>query len=161
MPAARREPIVCDLLTALGEQRADDEWVTWDQLREMAGAGIAIGSHTRTHEILTTVGESQVRNELEGSRADIERELGAAPTAVAYPDGAVNELVAHLACQAGYECGCGTAPGWVTRRTPFADLPRISMHEDATAALRGGFSPAAFVRATTCLPSLADLLNSG
>jgi peptidoglycan/xylan/chitin deacetylase (PgdA/CDA1 family) len=76
------------------------------QLRELAEQGMTIGSHTRTHPDLTRIPETAAREEIAGSKADIERVLGVAVEFLAYPGGAFNTTVADLAREAGYRAAC-------------------------------------------------------
>ena len=48
--------------------------MTWDQVREMVNAGMTIGSHTVSHQILAKATPEQVEEELVGSRLKIEKE---------------------------------------------------------------------------------------
>jgi peptidoglycan/xylan/chitin deacetylase (PgdA/CDA1 family) len=78
----------------------------WDRLRAMRRAGQEIESHTRTHRVLQTVPEAQLRDELAGSRADLERELGVPARVIAYPVGLpVPANVRTAVRDAGYELG--------------------------------------------------------
>jgi peptidoglycan/xylan/chitin deacetylase (PgdA/CDA1 family) len=60
---------------------------SWEQLREMAAAGMSIQSHTDTHPFLSQMDEAGVRQELAGSRDKIEQALGRPATALALPGG--------------------------------------------------------------------------
>ena len=60
-------------------------------IRRWAELGIEFGSHTRTHARLTALGESEQRDELEGSREDLSAVLGRPPRAFAYPYGLVDD----------------------------------------------------------------------
>jgi peptidoglycan/xylan/chitin deacetylase (PgdA/CDA1 family) len=91
------------------ERRLADELImTWDQVRGLRDAGMEVESHTRSHGVLQTLAPGQLANELTGSRADLERELGQKVRAVAYP---VGRSVAHLPSiraaieAAGYQLG--------------------------------------------------------
>jgi peptidoglycan/xylan/chitin deacetylase (PgdA/CDA1 family) len=66
---------------------ADELLMNWDQIRELRAAGIDVESHTRTHRVLETLSPGDLAEELRGSSADLTRELGAAPRALAYPVG--------------------------------------------------------------------------
>ena len=59
----------------------------WDGLGRLAEQGITIGSHTRTHPRLSTLGAAALEDELAESAAAIERRLGAKPRWFAYPYG--------------------------------------------------------------------------
>jgi peptidoglycan/xylan/chitin deacetylase (PgdA/CDA1 family) len=76
-------------------------FMTWDQLRELKSAGMTIGSHSRTHPLLTNP-DASLREETEDSRDEIQRNLGVAPDLFAYPYGAWNARVASAVAAAGY-----------------------------------------------------------
>ncbi len=61
--------------------------IPWSELRELAAAGLAIGSHTWSHPDLTRLPDAQVRDELRRSRAALEERLGVPVTSFCYPRG--------------------------------------------------------------------------
>jgi peptidoglycan/xylan/chitin deacetylase (PgdA/CDA1 family) len=63
----------------------------WPDLRDLRGAGLALGSHTRTHPLLTRVDERTVAEEIVGGVDDLARETGSDLPAFAYPSGEVPE----------------------------------------------------------------------
>jgi peptidoglycan/xylan/chitin deacetylase (PgdA/CDA1 family) len=77
----------------------------WEDLRELAGRGWEIGTHTRTHRRLTQLDDADLTDELESSRFECERELCEPCRSIAYPYGAVDERVAAAARAAGYLTG--------------------------------------------------------
>jgi peptidoglycan/xylan/chitin deacetylase (PgdA/CDA1 family) len=79
--------------------------LSWEQVETLAGAGWEIGSHTTTHPLLTRVDDGRLREELELSRAAIERRIGSC-VSLAYPYGLADERVAAAAKAAGYEVAC-------------------------------------------------------
>ena len=90
--------------------------MTWDQLREMNQAGMAVQSHTVSHPDLTQISGNKLAQELVDSRAKIEEEIKAPVYALAYPAGAYNSRVIEATKAAGYSLavstdeGGGTAP---------------------------------------------------
>jgi len=144
LPAERRERIVSDLVLALGLDAVPDAWVTWDELREMADAGIEVGSHTRTHAILTAESAERVRDEVEGSRRDIERHLGRSPVAFCYPDGACVPAIEAAVQRAGYALACSTRRGVAGFGADRYLLPRIGAEEAMAAGPSGAFCQALF-----------------
>jgi peptidoglycan/xylan/chitin deacetylase (PgdA/CDA1 family) len=86
--------------------RSDSGRMNCDQLREMAAQGMTIGSHTRSHPDLTRIPEASARDEIAGSKADLERTLGVPVDFLAYPGGAFNTRVAEMAREAGYRAAC-------------------------------------------------------
>lgn len=59
----------------------------WSGIAAVAQRGIAIGSHGRTHRHLTSLDALDLYEEINGSSADLSRELGMTPTAFCYPYG--------------------------------------------------------------------------
>lgn len=90
----------------LQEGRQEPARMNCAQLREMAAQGLTIGSHTRTHPDLTRISDGAAREEIAGSKADLERVLGISVDFLADPGGAFNTRVAVLARQAGYRAAC-------------------------------------------------------
>ncbi len=73
-----------------------------DQIRELLRKGHRIGSHTATHPDLRRLSDTELRTELEGSKADLENRFGVAINSIAYPFGFYNDRVAQAAARAGY-----------------------------------------------------------
>jgi len=83
----------------------------WDDLREMAGAGMFIGSHTVTHAKLTGTTDTALASELVDSRAAIDREIGETDDVLSYPNGAYDPRVVEAARAAGYLMAVSTNSG--------------------------------------------------
>ncbi len=84
------------------------DFMTWDEVRTLHSQGFAIGSHTVNHPILTRIGPKELAAEMTGSKAAIERELGAPCRAIAYPNGGPADVSAEVfaaARTAGFEMG--------------------------------------------------------
>jgi peptidoglycan/xylan/chitin deacetylase (PgdA/CDA1 family) len=76
--------------------------MNWDELREQAARGVAIGSHAVSHPHLTTLSEDDLRRELNESKEEIEDRLGRPCDDLAYPYGEHDERVRAAARAAGY-----------------------------------------------------------
>jgi peptidoglycan/xylan/chitin deacetylase (PgdA/CDA1 family) len=64
------------------------EPLRWDEVREMAAAGIEFGAHTRTHPVLSRVaGAEELGDEIAGSKRQIEQQLGRPVDHFCYPNG--------------------------------------------------------------------------
>jgi len=101
---------------------ADGLIMTWDQIRALARAGMDVESHTRRHRVLQTLSDDALRDELAGSRDDLEAQLGRPIRAVAYPVGrrvAHNTRIRDALRAAGYMVGLSNASG-VNRLWPNA-----------------------------------------
>jgi len=83
----------------------------WDGLRSLARDGVALAPHTRTHPLLDQLPADQAREELSGSLADLEREIGPTPRAFAYPAGGHDAKVLEILAEEGFEAAFTTARG--------------------------------------------------
>jgi len=85
-----------------------------EQLIEIAGMGIEVGSHTVTHPCLTALSGAEAKYELEVSRQHLEKVLGRPVPGLAYPFGGreyFDDSICELARQVGYEYAVTTLPG--------------------------------------------------
>ena len=65
--------------------------MTADQIRHWAREGIEFGAHSRTHRDLTALGPAQCKEEILGSKDELERITGTPPLSFAYPFGYLSE----------------------------------------------------------------------
>jgi peptidoglycan/xylan/chitin deacetylase (PgdA/CDA1 family) len=91
--------------------RGKEGQMTWDQLREMAGAGMSIQSHTVSHPDLRGVSKARLEAELVDSRQAIAAAIGEPSYVLCYPAGAYNARVIEAARAAGYVMAVGTDKG--------------------------------------------------
>jgi peptidoglycan/xylan/chitin deacetylase (PgdA/CDA1 family) len=66
--------------------------MSWDQAREMIGAGMAFGGHTRSHPILARMAPDEARKDIADGLDRIREELGRAAVAFAYPNGGIADF---------------------------------------------------------------------
>ncbi len=95
-------------------RHADDIVMSWDHLRSLSRAGMDVESHTRRHRVLQTLDDAQLRDELAGSRQDLETQLGRPVRAIAYPVGRRISRLAKIrkaVADAGYRLGLSNASG--------------------------------------------------
>jgi peptidoglycan/xylan/chitin deacetylase (PgdA/CDA1 family) len=93
---------------------ADRLLMTWDNVRSLRKAKMDVQSHTRTHRVLQTLSPDELDDELSGSRADLERELGEPVRAMAYPVGRPLEGASPIRLalkKAGYQIGFTNGTG--------------------------------------------------
>lgn len=100
--------------------------MSWDQLGQLAAEGWEIGSHTRTHPRLPELDVTAQREELAGSRADCEVNLGVPCTSLAYPYADCNPAVAEVARGVGYSAACAVSRR-LTRGDPLL-FPRVGVY---------------------------------
>jgi peptidoglycan/xylan/chitin deacetylase (PgdA/CDA1 family) len=106
-----------------GERVAD-----WEQVAGLARAGVRIGSHTRHHRRLTSLGDEELTNELAGSLVDLRSRLPGALDLLAYPNGDHDAAVCEAAREAGYAAAYTTEKGRNDADTDRFRLKRVSVH---------------------------------
>jgi hypothetical protein len=104
--------LVDSLCAELGLSRVQGGSVlSWDQLRQLASEGLTLGSHTRTHAILTKVTPKQLKEEIRGSQEDLQREIGACLPIFCYPNGNHNDAVVSVLREQGIRLAFTTLSG--------------------------------------------------
>ena len=81
-------------------------FMNWQQLLEMQSAGMTIGSHSCSHNILSHLSDDDQQMELMNSRVILEEKMGAPIAALAYPVGnygTYTQRTCELAQRCGYE----------------------------------------------------------
>ena len=89
----------------------DSSFLTWPELARLEAAGVAIGSHTRTHADLPSLPLAQALAQLRDSRRALERHLGHPVQWFAYPFGMTSPAVVKLVQRAGYVLAMTEQPG--------------------------------------------------
>jgi len=105
------------------------EFLSWDDCRKMAEAGMTIGSHTINHVHLTDLDDDAVKAELAGSKQLIETELGRACDHFCCPFGRVNidyrpDHHPAIAGGVGYRTFLATTRGAVHQGASLMGIPR-------------------------------------
>jgi peptidoglycan/xylan/chitin deacetylase (PgdA/CDA1 family) len=90
---------------------ADYGAINWSQAREMADAGVEIGSHTLTHPILTGLSADRLRAEVELSRERIQNALERNVETFCYPNGDYDLRTQREVARAGYQLAVTTDVG--------------------------------------------------
>src|SRR5262245_41967401 len=99
--------------------------IDWRQAREMADAGVEIGSHTLTHPILTGLSDERLREEVGRSRDRIQYALGRKVMTFCYPNGDYDSRAQREVARAGYQCAVTTEVGLNDGRNDPLALRRV------------------------------------
>jgi peptidoglycan/xylan/chitin deacetylase (PgdA/CDA1 family) len=83
----------------------------WAAIRAWVDRGIAIGVHSATHRSLPTLTDSELEDEITGSRATLHRATGIRAQFFAYPYGHWNARVRALVHAAGYRAALALGTG--------------------------------------------------
>ncbi len=99
----------------------EDPILAWDELRMLVAEGLVVGSHTQTHPSLPALTETQLRSELVGAHADLQRELGGVVPVFSYPYGFADARAVPTLRELGYVAAFISLPGrnTVGKRDPF------------------------------------------
>jgi peptidoglycan/xylan/chitin deacetylase (PgdA/CDA1 family) len=80
-----------------------DGYMGFKEIKELHQAGMVIGSHGLSHEILTDLLDSQMEEELRASKKNLEINLGAPIDTISIPRGFCNEKILQTAYKLGYK----------------------------------------------------------
>ncbi len=128
LPILRKYDFVATFYVVAGRiGRANN--LTWDQVAELAAAGMEIGDHTMQHVALTWLPLATIQNEINAAQALLTAHLCEAPTTFAYPFGAFNGTVVGVVRQAGFHMAVtterwGASESWAQRLV----VPRITVY---------------------------------
>jgi tetratricopeptide (TPR) repeat protein len=93
----------------------DKEILTWKEIREMAQHRIAIGAHTHTHRVLSTLSPTAQKEEMILSKLIIEENIDKPVLSISYPVGEphyITEETPGIASESGYLLGFTTNTGF-------------------------------------------------
>jgi len=136
LPHSQAMPFVAAICEALGISPPPPQILDWDELRQLGREGVSMGSHTRTHPLLTRIPEEEARAEVAGAWLDLQREIPGALPILAYPAGAFDERVVRIVKEEGYALAFTTARGLnhLSRAHPLT-LSRINVGPRSTLGL--------------------------
>jgi peptidoglycan/xylan/chitin deacetylase (PgdA/CDA1 family) len=107
------------------------------ELKALQRAGMTLASHSRTHPDLTKVSASQLRDEVAGSRQDLQKLLGVTTDLFAYPYGCWNKRVAAVVQGAGYRAARALGDGIANTGADRYALHSVLATDDMAAFERG------------------------
>lgn len=111
------------------------KYMTWEQVKEMAAAGMQIESHTLNHADLRKLSPDEQLRELVESKRVIEERLGTPVRHFCYPSGRYTEETLGLVKAAGYETATTVAPGVAKIGDDPYQLPRLRVLEQTNLAV--------------------------
>ena len=141
LPALRRHGFTATVFAIAGWLGGENAWdaegprkrlLTAQQLRQLAGAGIEIGSHGLCHVSLPSVTDAALADETAGSRRMLQEATGQDVAGFCYPYGDIDDRVLAQVKAAGYHYGCAIWPSPLSGRHA---LPRTYIG-DADHSLR-------------------------
>lgn len=103
------------------------QMLSWEEVRQLSGAGAEIGSHGVNHEIHNQAQPEEIRRfELIQSKVELERQLGRACSFLAFPNGDFTLSSADEVRAAGYKLAFTTQAGTILAGANPYMLPRLT-----------------------------------
>ena len=133
LPVLRRHHMVATFYIITGRYH-EPGFANETQVRRLDAAGMDVGAHTRTHVPLNAVGAAALRDQVEGSRRDLQRVLGHFVYFFAYPYGAYDAAVVAEVRRAGFVLAVTTNGGTTESSTAPLTMPRIHVGRSQTPA---------------------------
>jgi peptidoglycan/xylan/chitin deacetylase (PgdA/CDA1 family) len=133
-PLRRSAKLAPQLFVPTAETGKTAHWIdgelvaSWEEVRELAAAGVAIGSHTRHHRRLSELAAVEREVELVGSLAELREAVPGAAPVIAYPNGDHDDAVCEATREAGYRLAYTTEKGRNGAATDPFRLRRVSVH---------------------------------
>lgn len=113
------------------------QFMNWDQIKEVSSNNIAIGSHTMSHRILSSLSESEQRFEITESKLILEDMIDRPVNTISYPVGGLhtfNELTKRIVTEAGYKIAfsfiAGKNPS--LESTDILSIKRVELSQDSS-----------------------------
>jgi peptidoglycan/xylan/chitin deacetylase (PgdA/CDA1 family) len=122
-------PFTLFVATAPVDQQLRD-YMSWDQIRELAAAGVTIGSQTANHPHMANLDTAANMQELREANLRLQAELGTTPSLFAYPYGEASLAVREMVIDAGFAAAFGQHSGAIHSSTDLYYLPRFPMNEN-------------------------------
>ncbi|MFF8033443.1 MULTISPECIES: polysaccharide deacetylase family protein [unclassified Streptomyces] len=111
-----------------------DTMLDWDQVRELAGAGVEIGGHSHSHPQLDQLDDRRLRSELILCKEIVSDRLGTVPASFAYPYGYSSRRVREAVRETGYAQALAVGNGLARRaQGPYA-LRRVTVRRSTGTA---------------------------
>jgi len=110
--------------TLIGEE----EYLNWDEAREVLENKISFGGHSLTHQYLPDIkDEKELIEQIVGCKRLIEAELNEPVEFFCYPIGGFNEKIKKIVKDVGYKAACTTNRGFDKFNRDLFELKRIKI----------------------------------
>lgn len=130
---------VHELCGRLGVTMSRSRVLGWDALRRLQQEGVTLAPHSRTHPDMSRLSREEARDEIAGSLADLQHEVGPVLPVFAYPGGHYNQETVAALAQENFLLGFATLRGAndlekAREGTTRFELRRNHIAEDASLA---------------------------
>lgn len=93
-------------------------FMSWTDLQNLLGYGMAVQSHTRSHHPLQALKDFEIVAELSESKRALEEKLKINVNSISFPHGSFNRSIVKMAEDAGYKFMCTSNPVFSHRPNP-------------------------------------------
>lgn len=124
--------------------------LTWEEIRLMHSAGIAFGSHTLTHPVVSQLAPHELQQELSSSKCLLEKKLGIPVLDFAFPFGKASDCSSaalEMLARSGYRSAVTTVSGVNTPQVNPFELRRLQVGSNGSIARFAFDIGRAFLRA--------------
>jgi peptidoglycan/xylan/chitin deacetylase (PgdA/CDA1 family) len=129
--------------------------LSWEEIHTMHQAGIAFGSHTLTHPVVSQLAPQELEQELGASKCVLEKKLGVPVLDFAFPFGKASDcspVALEMLSRCGYRSAVTTVPGVNTPQVNPFELRRLQVGSDGSLARFAFDLGRAFLRAEDLHP---------
>lgn len=107
-----------------------NNYLSWEQLKQMANEGMEIQSHTLNHNPLEILSLTDVEKELRLSKEILEQKLRKSVTIVSYPHGSYNKKIIELVKKSGYNASCTSEIKFLNCESNLFKIGRFDIRRD-------------------------------
>lgn len=104
-----------------------NEFIAWEQIKELAKDGIEIGSHGLSHRFLSRLSKGELEGELKDSKSIMEEQLQRPVEFLSLPGGFYNKRVKAISKESGYKAVCTSCIGFNDYSSDLFSLKRIAV----------------------------------
>jgi len=129
--------------------------LTWEEIRAMHQGGMAFGSHTLTHPVVSQLAPQELEQELGASKCLLEKRLGIPVLDFAFPFGKASDCspaALEMLSRCGYRSAVTTVPGVNTPQVNPFELRRLQVGFESSLARFSFDLGRAFLRAEELRP---------
>lgn len=133
LPESEQRKVLDELLawaSTKAKGRLTHRTLSQQEVATLARGGLVeVGAHTVTHPVLSALPAASQRDEIQQSKARLEKMLGCPVTSFAYPYGKYRAETVPIVRETGFTCACSTFAGTVERDADRFQLPRVPVED--------------------------------
>ena len=104
-----------------------EDYMSWDQLRELASSGVTIGTLGATYNHLVSLKEAEAAADIQRANQRFMNEIGSIPELFAYPFGEYSAVLQAIVARNGHSAAFGHHSGVIYGGADYLALPRFPL----------------------------------